>query len=171
MNETRGTLLLSAALAGLTALTQILTSSDSYGIFRDELYYLACGRHLGLGYVDQPPLIALLARLSQSQLGDSLTGLRLLPALAHGATAFLVALMAKELGGDRFAQALAVVVTWLCPAYVGSFGYLSMNAFDVLIWAGALWVVMRLLRTGEKRWWLVFGLVAGIGLQNKISVL
>jgi 4-amino-4-deoxy-L-arabinose transferase-like glycosyltransferase len=171
MNGRRGTLLLTAALAGLTALTQILTSSDSYGIFRDELYYLACGRHLGLGYVDQPPLIALLAWLSHSQLGDSLTGLRLLPALAHGATAFLVALMAKELGGDRFAQALAVVVTWLCPAYVGSFGYLSMNAFDVLISAGALWVVMRLLGTGEKRWWLVFGLLAGIGLQNKISVL
>ncbi len=171
MSETRGTLRLSAALAGLTALTQILTSSDSYGIFRDELYYLACGRHLAFGYVDHPPLIGLLAWLSQSQLGESLTALRLLPALAHGGTAFLAALMARELGGDRFAQVLAVVATWLCPAYVGSFGVLSMNAFDVLIWAGALWVVMRLLRTGEKRWWLVFGLLAGVGLQNKISML
>jgi 4-amino-4-deoxy-L-arabinose transferase-like glycosyltransferase len=163
--------LLPAALGGLTCLLHLLTAGDSYGVFRDELYYLACGEHLGFGYVDHPPLIGLIAWLGRGVFGDSLTGLRVLPALAAGATVFVTAMMARELGGGRTAQALAGAATALAPVYVGNFGILSMNAFDVLLWSAAAWIVMRLLRSGDARLWPWFGLVAGIGLLNKISML
>ena len=149
MTVTRRDLALPAVLAGLTALLHILTAGDGYGLFRDELYYMACGRHLSLGYVDQPPLIGLIAWFVRNVLGESMTAVRFLPALAAGGTVMLTALMAHELGGGRFAQALAGVSTALAPVYVGNFGIFSMNAFDVLFWAAAVWLIMRLLRTGD----------------------
>jgi hypothetical protein len=158
------------ALATLTLVLFVLTARG-YGYFRDELYYLACGEHLDIGYVDHPPLIGIVAALVRSTLGESLIAIRLLPALAAAATVFLAGAIARELGGGGFAQALASVATVLCPVYLSVFSILSMNAFDVLIWAAAFLVLARLLRTGEERLWLAFGLIAGIGLQNKISVL
>ncbi len=142
-----------------------------YGYFRDELYYLASAEHLGFGYVDHPPLIGLIAWLVRSTLGDSLFAVRLLPAVAHGATVALAARLAREMGGGRYAQFAAALATALAPAYVGLCGFLSMNAFDIVFWA-ALWLISaRALRSGNPRMWLWFGLVAGLGLQNKISVL
>ncbi len=70
---------------GAVALLVHLLTNGRYGYFRDELYYIACGRHLALGYVDQPPLSILLLRLSQALLGDSLFAIRLLSALAWAA--------------------------------------------------------------------------------------
>jgi len=70
-----------AFFSAVALLTHLLTNGR-YGYFRDELYYIACGRHLDFGYVDQPPLSILLLRLSQLLLGDSLFAIRLLPALA-----------------------------------------------------------------------------------------
>lgn len=100
-----------------------------------------------------------------------MVALRLLPALAAGVVVLLAGLMVRELGGGRFAQALAGIVTALAPVYVATFGYLSMNCFDVVFWAACALILMRLLRTGELRWWLPFGIVAGVGLENKISPL
>jgi len=159
------------ALGVLAALAHILTADDTYGIFRDELYYVACSKHLDWGYVDHPPMIALLTWMTRGLFGDSLTALRFLPALAAGGTTFLSGLIARECGGGRFAMALAGLATMFAPYYIGSFGYLSMNAFDILIWGGMTWCVVRVLRTGEMRLWLFFGALAGAGLQNKISVL
>jgi hypothetical protein len=116
-------------------------------------------------------MIGLVAWLVRSTLGDSLFAARLLPAMAHAATVGLAACLAREMGGARYAQFAAALATALAPAYLGICGILSMNAFDILFWA-ALWLVSaRALRTGDSRPWLLFGLVAGLGLQNKISVL
>jgi len=82
-----------------------------YGYFVDELYYLACSRHLDWGYVDQPPLIALITWVGRSLFGDSLPAIRIFPALAGAATVALTALIARELGGKRFAQGLAALTT------------------------------------------------------------
>jgi hypothetical protein len=158
-------------LGAVTTLLHLLTAVDDYGIFRDELYYVACARNLDWGYVDHPPLAPLLARVFMTILGTSMLALRVLPALAGGATVFLTGMMAREMGGGRFAMALAGVATAIAPAYVASFGFLSMNALDVLVWAAAAWVLMRLFRTGDTWWWIPFGVVAGLGLQNKISIL
>jgi Dolichyl-phosphate-mannose-protein mannosyltransferase len=157
-------------LAAATTLFYALTA-HGYGIFRDELYYVACSHHLGLGYVDQPPLIGWITAAVRAVLGQSLPALRLLPALAAGATVWIAGLAARELGGGRFAQALAAVAALVAPAYLSLFTILSMNAFDVLVWAGLWWLVARILRTGNQRLWLAFGVLAGVGLENKISVL
>ena len=156
-------------IAGATTLFQLLTATRG-GIFRDELYYLACSEHLGLGYVDQPPLVGYTAWLARHLFGESLPGLRFLPALAAGGTVALTAAMARRLGGGRFAASLAAVLAALAPVYVSLFGVLSMNAFDVLLWAAAFFFLLRILDGGAPRDWLLFGLVAGIGLENKMSM-
>jgi hypothetical protein len=158
-------------LLPLATLAFQLATYRGYGFFRDELYYLASAEHLGFGYVDHPPLIGLIAWLVRSTLGDSLFAVRLLPAIAHAVAVGLAARLAREMGGGRYAQFLAALATALAPIYLGLCGILSMNAFDVLAWA-ALWLISaRALRKDAPRLWLWFGVVAGVGLQNKISVL
>ena len=120
--------------AGVT-LVFFVATARGYGYFRDELYYLVNGEHLGFGYVEHPPLIGYLAALVRATLGDSLVAIRLLPALAAAATVWLVGALAGELGGGRFAQALAMAATLLAPEYLSQFSNLSMNPFDVLLWA------------------------------------
>ena len=169
MTRTRRDFGIELTLAGLTILLHLLTAGRG-GIFRDELYYLACSEHLGFGYVDQPPLVGLLTWSARHIFGESLFGLRFLPALAAGATVLLTAAMARQLGGSRLAPALAALLVALAPVYVSLFGFLSMNAFDVLLWAAALHAMIRLLQTKDPRHWLRFGLWCGIGLQNKLSM-
>jgi Dolichyl-phosphate-mannose-protein mannosyltransferase len=144
---------------------------NGYGYHRDELYYMANGEHLGLGYVDHPPLIGFIAAFIRVALGESLFALRLLPALAAAATVWMASAIVREFGGNRFAQILAAITTMLPPVFLAVFSYLSMNSFDILIWAIGCWVLARILRTGNQRLWVLFGVVMGIGLQNKISVL
>src|SRR5215212_10955767 len=99
------------ALASIAAIHLVvqLFCINQYGYFRDELYYVACSEHLDWGYVDQPPLIALVVLAVRKTLGDSLFALRILPALAHGALVLITADIARRLGGSRFAQALAAL--------------------------------------------------------------
>ena len=148
-----------------------LYAGRHYGFFVDELYYLACGQHLAWGYVDQPPLIALIARIVRSLLGDSLPAIRLLPAMAGAAMVVLTGLIARELGGQRFAQGLAALACLLAPGFLAMDHFLSMNAFEPLFWMGCAFLVMRIIRTGNLRLWLWFGVLAGIGLENKHSML
>ena len=157
-------------LPAITLLFYLVTI-QGYGYFRDELYYLACGRHLGFGYVEHPPLIGLVAALVRGLLGESLLAIRLLPALAAAATVWLAGSIARQLGGGRFAQVLAGLATLLAPTYLALFSIFSMNAFDVLFWALGWWLLVRILRTGNQRLWLALGAVMGLGLENKISVL
>ena len=90
------------SLAAAACLVHFLFNGR-YGYFRDELYYAACGEHLAWGYVDQPPLVAVLARFARWLLGNSLSALRFFPALAAAAKVLLAGSMARELGGRRFA--------------------------------------------------------------------
>jgi len=155
----------------LLALAFHLSTANRYGIFRDELYYVACGRHLALGYVDHPPFVAFVARLASALFGTSVLGLRLFPAMAGALTALVAALLARELGGRAWAQRVAALCVTLGGNTLFSFQVLSMNAFDHLAWALLFWLAARALRTGSERHWLFFGLVAGLGLENKVSVL
>jgi len=142
-----------------------------YGYFRDELYYAACGQHLAWGYVDHAPLIAVVARLSRWLFGDSLRALRFFPALSSGAKILLTGWMVRELGGRRYAQILAATGILLCPIYLTMDNFLSMNAFEPVFWMLCLAISLRIVRTGDVRLWPVFGLVAGIGILNKHSML
>ena len=144
---------------------------NHYGFFRDELYYMACGEHLGWGYVDQPPLIALLAWLVRHTMGDSMLALRLLPALAGAAMVFLTGVLARELGGSRLAQLLAATVVLFAPAYLAFDSFFSMNAFEPLFWIVCAILAVRIMNGGSPKLWIAFGLVAGIGLENKHTML
>src|SRR5512139_1086986 len=92
-----------------------VATAPGYGIFRDELYYLACADHLAWGYVDHPPLSIVVLAIVRALLGDSLHAIRLVPALAAGGTAILAASTARALGGAAFAQRLAAIAAALLP--------------------------------------------------------
>lgn len=144
-------------LAAATTLFHLALSSG-YGIFRDELYYLACAERLAWGYVDHPPLVAVTAWIVRHSLGTSLLALRALPALAAGVVVVLAAIMARRLGGGRYAQVLSAVAVALTPQYLGMFSVFTMNALDVVVWGGLMLLVMQILETGDHRLWLRFGL-------------
>jgi hypothetical protein len=144
---------------------------NHYGYFRDELYYLACGEHLAWGYVDQPPLIALIAWLARHLFGTSLFATRLFPALAGAAIVYCTGRLARELGGGALAEFLAALGILLAPAYLAFDSFLSMNAFEPLVWLLCGWIAVRIVKGADARWWLAFGLLAGIGLQNKHTML
>jgi 4-amino-4-deoxy-L-arabinose transferase-like glycosyltransferase len=145
--------------------------NGGYGYFRDELYYAACGQHLAWGYVDQAPLIAVIARVSRELFGDSLRALRFFPALSSGAKILVTGWIVRELGGRRYAQVLAALAMLLCPIYLTMDNFLSMNAFEPVLWMLCVAIALRIVRTGEQRLWLLFGLIAGIGILNKHSTL
>jgi len=156
-------------LALLTVLVHFL-ANGGYGYFRDELYYMACGRHLAWGYVDQPPFVALMAVVTRHLLGTSLFALRFFPALCGGLLVLLTGLMAREMGGGRYAQILAAVAVMVAPVYLAIGNYFSMNCFDQVFWALAGYIVIRILKQDNPKLWLLFGLVAGVGLMNKYSM-
>src|SRR5262249_19616408 len=157
------------AVFSVIALLVHLLTNGRYGYFRDELYYIACGRHLAFGYVDQPPLSILLLRLSQLLLGDSLFAIRLLPALAGAAIVALTGMIARELGGRAWAIALACAGS-LCALFSLAVGnFFSMNAFEPLFWMGAVYLLVLIINGGSSTLWLWFGVVLGLGLENKHS--
>jgi len=168
----RPSLTLLAAFAGLKLAVQ-LAFVRGYGWFRDEFYYLACSHRLDFGYVDHPPLSIWLLAGWRSLFGDSLVATRIPPALAGAATVAVVGWIAARLGGDRRAQALAMASAVALPLWLGTNHVYSMNAFDMLFWALAAAILVELLRTDRPplRLWVALGVVLGLGLLNKISVL
>lgn len=145
--------------------------SGRYGYFVDELYYVACSKHLAWGYVDQPPLIAVITWLERVTLGDSLSALHFLPAVAAGLRVLLTGLIARELGARRFGILLACVCVMVAPIYLGLDSLLTMNVFESLFWMGAALVALKIFNGANPRLWLLFGAVCGVGLLNKHSML
>ena len=148
-----------------------LYSGRHYGYFVDDLYYIACSDHSDWGYVDQPPLIALLTKIARLLLGDSLPAIRFFPALAGAGTVLLAGLLARELGGGPFAQPIAALAVLVAPGFLATGNLLSMNAFEPLFWSGCAFVLIRIIRTNDQKLWLWFGVLGGIGLLNKHSML
>lgn len=164
--------MLAACFAALTFLVHFGTSlwgmHLGYGYFRDELYFLMCGRHLAWGYVDQPPLVAVQARLAELLFGLSPTGIRTFSFLATSVMVGLTGLITWQLGGRRTAQALAMSAILAAPVFLGTGNFLSMNSFEPCFWMGSLLVVLRIADgSAGPRAWLWFGLLAGLGIENK----
>ena len=151
------------------ALLVHLLTNGRYGYFRDELYYIACARHLDFGYVDQPPLSILLLRLSQMLFGDSLFSIRLLPALAGSATVAFTGAIARELGGRGWAVALACAASLYALFNLAVGNFFSMNAFEPLLWMGCIYILIRIINGGSPTLWLWLGALLGLGLENKHS--
>ncbi len=134
------------------------------GYHRDELYFLAAGRHLAWGYPDQPPLVPLIARLLSEVAPNSVFVLRLPSAFAAALVVIVTALLAREFGGQRLAQLVAAISMAIASVLLAAGHLLSTTTFDLLAWAVLLWLVVRVLRNGDDRLWLVIGVVAGVGL-------
>lgn len=148
----------------------VVNMMGGYGYFRDELYYIACSDHLDWGYVDQPPLSIVLLWINRLLFGDSLVALRLLPALAGAALVVLAGLIARSLGGGTRAQVVAGIAMIVAPVYLSIHGFYSMNGFEPLFWITTAYLLIRIINEENQRLWLWFGVVAGLGLQNKISM-
>ncbi|MFI6509073.1 ArnT family glycosyltransferase [Streptosporangium sp. NPDC050855] len=159
---------LAAVSAGVTALFLLL--SGGQGHYVDELYFRVAAGHLGWGYVDQPPLVPLLARAQIALFGDNLVAIRVVPALLAGLAVLVAGLIARELGGGGRAQVLAACATAGSLASFAAGHVLHPTAVDHLVWVTVCWVVVRVIRTGEERLWPVAGLVAGIGMLAKYLV-
>ena len=146
--------------------------NNRYGYFRDEFNYIICGNHLAWGYVDQPPLMPLLARISRTLFGDSLRAIRLVPALSNAALILLTGEITRELGGRRFAIWLAGLSVFIAPIYLAGGNLLTSNCcLEALLWMGCVYFAILAVRHNEPRYWLWFGVVAGIGLEEKYSIL
>src|SRR5262249_20674814 len=145
-------------------------TATRYGYFRDAFYYLACSEHLDWGYVDQPPLIVLIAWVARHTLGTSLRALLFWPALAGVARILLIATFARELGAKRFGTALAATLAAVPGVWWAIDHQFAMNAFEPLFWTGCAFVLLRMINSGNPKLWLAFGAVAGLGMENKYSI-
>jgi 4-amino-4-deoxy-L-arabinose transferase-like glycosyltransferase len=144
--------------------------AGGYGYQRDELYFISCARHLAWGYVDQPPLIAVVAKLALALFGDSLYGIRFLPAVAAAATVVVTGRIARRLGGGVFAQSIAMLGIALAPFYLATGNLLTMNAFEPLLWVGAAYLFLKASENDRPLTWVALGTVSGLGLINKYSM-
>jgi 4-amino-4-deoxy-L-arabinose transferase-like glycosyltransferase len=157
---------------GLASFILHLIFNNRYGYFRDEFDYIICGRHLAWGYVDQPPLLPILSRIVLAVFGDSLRSVRLLPALSSAALILLTGLIARELGGKRFAVMLSAVAVLIGPIYLSGGSLLTSNCdLEVLLWMGCLYFAVLAIKLDAPKYWLWFGIIAGIGLEEKYSIL
>ena len=148
-----------------------LALATRYGRHRDEYYFIDCGKHLAFGYVDHAPMVPWLAGASTRLFGDSLVMLRL-PAILAGACAiWLTILLARRFGANVFGQALAGIALLLAPAYLRMHGMLDIVAFEPLFWTASALLVADLIDGADKKRWLLVGLVAGLGLLNKHTML
>ncbi|MFE3192458.1 ArnT family glycosyltransferase [Nocardia sp. NPDC059240] len=157
-------------IAGIFA--AVMTAlSGRYGYHRDELYFLAAGRHVDWGYPDQPPLVPLLARAMSAIDSNSVMLLRVPATLAATVVVICAARYAREFGGGRKAQAIAAGAVASAALLAGAGHTLSTAIVDLAVWSVLMLLVLRLLRTPfEPRWWLAIGVVAGIGVQNKALI-
>ena len=170
-----------SSLSGTTALLVYLGVADfvfhmafagNYGYFRDELYYIVSGtQHLSLGYVDFPPLIAYVAALLYPISADSLVSIHALPALNEALLVFVAGIIARELGGGRRAQLLAAVSTLVALAFLAFGSLFTPDSFDSLWWSLLAYLTIRIVRRREPKLWTAVGLVVGIGMLTKLTIL
>jgi Dolichyl-phosphate-mannose-protein mannosyltransferase len=144
--------------------------NNRYGYFRDEFDYIACGNHLAWGYVDQPPLIPFLIHISQAVLGDSLRAIRFIPALASSLLVVQTALIAREFGGRRFAVLLSAMCVVVAPQYLSNGSLLGTNCLEPNLWMGCAYLAVLAIKRRDPRYWLWFGVIAGIGLEEKYTI-
>lgn len=143
--------------------------NNQYGYFRDEFNYMSSGDHLAWGYVDQPPLLPFLVRISRAILGDSLRSIRFVPALAISAVVVLTALIAREFGGRSFALLLSAVAVVIAPVFLSDGSLVTTNSLEPLLWMGCVYFAILAIKR-DGRYWLGFGVCAGLGLLEKYSI-
>jgi 4-amino-4-deoxy-L-arabinose transferase-like glycosyltransferase len=164
-NEIYILLLLAGARLALHTLT-----NHHYGFHRDELATLDDARHLAWGYVAYPPFTPLIGRVALELWGPSLVGVRFFAALAQSVAMVLAGLLARALGGTLRAQVLAALAVAIAPMSLLMGALFQYNAFDYLWWVLLAYLLLRVLQSGDERWWLAVGTVVGMGLMTKYTI-
>jgi len=141
-----------------------------YGIHRDEFLYLAMGEHLRLWGMDFPPGIALLAKAARGVFGDTLFAVRFFPALGGTCVLVLAGVIAREMGGGRLAQGLAMLGVLLCPVFLRPSVLFHPVVFDQLCWTLGFLALIKIAQGSRGRWWLLLGVAGGLGLLTKFSI-
>ena len=155
----------------LATLLTHLVFNNQYGVFRDELYFIACGEHPDWGYVDQPPLVPLVAGASHALFGTALLPLRLLPALAMTVTVALTCEFTRAIGGGRFAQWLAGLCVVTGSVFLVNGLLLTTDVLQDVTWLGCAWALVKLEQSKDERWWLAFGAIVGLSLTSKYLII
>jgi hypothetical protein len=147
-----------------------LVSIAHFGFQRDELLHLALGDHLSWGFKEVPPFIALLAKISTTIFGGSVFATRIFSTIASGLIIWFTGKTTAELGGGRFAIAVACLALIFSPAFAAS-GYLFQPVvFDQLWWVLTVYLVIKYINTGSPKYIYWLGIVVGIGLLTKYSM-
>ena len=163
---------LALALAACTVLLHLAVNLASpYGFQRDEFLYFGMGQHLRFWRMDFPPLIAVVANLERGIFGESMLAMRLASALAGGAIVYVALRTAQRLGGRTVALPLTALALLTSVLYLRAANLYQPVILDQLWWTLGLYTLLRLRQTGDRRWWLVLGVVGGIGLLTKFSIL
>lgn len=160
-----------AVILGILTLAIHAFANQHYDFFRDELYFIVCGRHPAWGYVDQPPLVPVIAGFTDWIAPGSLSALRAMPALMSALTVAGTVLLAARLGGRTFAQWLAGICTLLAPFQLTIGMLLATDLFQPLAWLGCAWVLIDILDKGDQRRWLIIGAITGFALWSKYMIL
>jgi len=161
-------LLLLLALGGV--LFHILLNGQ-YGFHRDELDFIMNARQLDWGYVAYPPITPFFARIGLVLFGESLRGLRVLPAIAQGIAMVLAGLMARDMGGKRTAQLLSAFAVFIAPVSLMGGTVIMYFAFDYLWWVLVAFFTVRLIATENARYWLGIGAAIGLGIMTKYTMI
>jgi 4-amino-4-deoxy-L-arabinose transferase-like glycosyltransferase len=159
-----------ALVLGLVAVSLHAWVNGRYGYFRDELYFIICGRHPDWGYVDQPPLVPWLAATADYLAPGSLRLLRAIPALMSAATIAATLFLVRQLEGRAFAQWVAGLCVLLAPVNLALGTLFTTDAFLSFAWTVCAVLIVRILRTGNHRLWLCLGVVAGLVLWSKYLI-
>jgi 4-amino-4-deoxy-L-arabinose transferase-like glycosyltransferase len=157
-------------LIGLCATIFHILLNGQYGFHRDELDFIMNGRQLAWGYVSYPPITPFFARLGLVLFGESLRGLRVLPAIAQGVAMVLGALMARDMGGKRSAQIITALAVFIVPMSLFGGTVVMYFAFDYLWWVLVSFFMVRLLATDDPRYWLGIGAGIGLGMLTKYTM-
>ncbi len=145
-------------------------TNHQYGFHQDELVVLDNANHLAWGYIEYPPLTPFLARIELTLFGLSLVSARMFSALTFGITLVLTGLMARELGGNRRTQIIAAVAASIAPFALVQGSLLQYVTFDFLWVVLLAYLVIRLLKSEDPRWWIPIGLVIGLGMMTKYTM-
>jgi hypothetical protein len=148
-----------------------LLTANNYGYFGDELYWLAMSRHLDFGYVDVPPLVAYLGAFSRWLIGDSLFAIHILPAIAGAVMVYFAGLIAREMGGGRFAQWFTALMVIVGPGWLILNSWFAYDPFDQLFSIILLYLVVLLLKQETSRRWISIGIIIGLGIMVKLSMM
>jgi hypothetical protein len=140
-----------------------------YGIFRDELYYIACANRLDIGYVDHPPFSIYVLAVWKLIFGDSVFAIRLVPAIASGITVFFTGLTIKKMGGGKLALLAGIIPVTLAPILLGMFTIFSMNSLSIMFWIISIYIALLIIQQPKPKYWILLGIMIGIGSLNKID--